>query len=567
MMRPAVPSEPPRGWSPKTRRYRALRWARIAVSVIVLATFITVLLLYAGISGETGRLLSQPVKIQFYALFLRTTAAAGWAAAAGLAGMLIVALAVGRIYCSTLCPLGTMQDGFLGISPWRRRRRFMNRPALRTAARFIVLAAALGFFVTGLSVLVVLIEPFSIAARSAVHIFRPLLNRSAVALSELGIISRYTEIPVSVIFASGTLLAGLTAGGVVISSFFKGRFFCNTVCPVGSILSLPSRVSLFKLSIDPDTCIECGRCEKMCKAECIDLSKKKIHYGDCVVCFVCASVCPVGAIGFTRRPRRGDRRAFTGSSRSADLGGGTSEEKGLTRGEFFSFLGRITAAAALFLFIRPARLFGIHFGGGTGEYPAAKAIPIAPPGAGNLERFVRQCTACHSCVAHCPEKVIIPSGLEYGIRGLAVPLLGFRYGYCEYECNVCTQVCPTGALRPLKLPEKKLTKIGTSRVIENRCIVFSEETACGACAEICPTAAVVMVPYRRNLTTPQVTDSICIGCGSCEHVCPVEGRKAIVVQGLTGQTVAEVREKVPESGLTESPDSTPGDSGGDEFAF
>ncbi|MFP4564818.1 MAG: 4Fe-4S binding protein, partial [Spirochaetia bacterium] len=128
MIQPAGSSRPPRGWPPKTRRYRALRWARIAVSTMVLTTFITVLLLYPGISGETGRLLSQPVKIQFYALLLRTTAAAGWAAGAGLGGMLIVALVVGRVYCSTLCPLGTMQDGFIGISPRRRRRRFMNRP-------------------------------------------------------------------------------------------------------------------------------------------------------------------------------------------------------------------------------------------------------------------------------------------------------------------------------------------------------------------------------------------------------------------------------------------------------
>jgi ferredoxin len=508
--------------------------------------------------------------------------------------MLVVALSAGRIYCSTLCPLGAMQDGAIGISPWRRRRRFMRRPVLRTGVRFVVLAAAIGFFAAGLSVLVVLIEPFSVAARSAVHLLGPLVQRTRVALSESGIISRYTDIPSAVFFASGTVLAGITAGGVVIASFFKGRFFCNTLCPVGSILSLPSRISLFRLSIDPDTCIKCGRCERMCKAECIDLSKKEIHYGDCVVCFVCASVCPVGAIGFTRReggrdrvavgaagekvfpkahravPRRGPDEARREENDGGDTAD-TSAGSGLTRGEFFSFLLRGAAAAALFLFIRPVRLFGIHFGGGTGEYTAAKAIPIAPPGAGNLERFVRQCTACHSCVAHCPEKVIIPSGLDYGLRGLGVPLLGFRHGYCEYECNVCTQVCPTGALRPLKLSDKKLTKLGTSRIIENRCIVFSEETACGACAEICPTAAVVMVPYRRNLTAPNVTDSICIGCGSCEHVCPVEGRKAIVVQGLTRQSTAEIRDKVPESELTEpaEPGETDGsaEDGGDEFAF
>mgnify|MGYP006291061423 FL=1 len=562
-----------------SRRYRGLRWARIAVSVVVLATFVTVLLLYPGIDGERGFLLSLPVKVQFYALFLRTTAAAGWAAAAGLAGMLAVALVAGRVYCSTLCPLGTVQDGAIGISPWRRRRRFMRRPGLRSAVRFTILAAALGLFAAGLSVLVVLIEPFSIAARSVVHFIGPLVTRTRTALSESGILPRYAEIPVTVLFASGTLLAGITAGGVAIASFFKGRFFCNTLCPVGSILSLPSRISLFRLSIDPGTCIECGRCERMCKTECIDLSKKELNYHDCVVCFVCASVCPAGAIQFTRRRRPGRRsdgaagpRSVPSSGadktdRAVELRGGAGPDEGVTRGEFFSLLARVTVAAVLFLIIKPARLFGVHFGNGTGEYPAAKAIPVAPPGAGSLERFVRQCTACHSCVAHCPEKVIIPSGLEYGIRGLGVPLLGFRHGFCEYECNVCTQVCPTGALRPLRLPDKKLTKIGTSRVIENRCIVFSEETACGACAEICPTAAVVMVPYRRNLTAPHVTDSICIGCGSCEHVCPVEGRKAIVVQGLTRQTIAEVRERVPESGLTEPFEPSGEEGEGDEFAF
>jgi ferredoxin len=119
------------------------------------------------------------------------------------------------------------------------------------------------------------------------------------------------------------------------------------------------------------------------------------------------------------------------------------------------------------------------------------------------------------------------------------PVLIPKTGYCEYNCNLCGQVCPTGAIMPLPLEEKKETKLGTAHFDKTRCIPWYYGENCTVCEEVCPlpdkaikireedSKTIDGQPYRVKL--PYVDEDLCIGCGKCVSECPVEGRKGIFV--------------------------------------
>jgi ferredoxin len=165
-----------------------------------------------------------------------------------------------------------------------------------------------------------------------------------------------------------------------------------------------------------------------------------------------------------------------------------------------------------------------------GTVPIFREHPVTPPGAVNQFRFNNYCTACHLCVSACPTQVLQPAYFMYGIKGILQPRMDYITSFCNFECNLCGEVCPTGAILPLPLPEKKLTQLGISRFVKENCIVYTRKTDCGACSEHCPTKAVKMVPFEGRLTIPEVTKEICIGCGACEHPCPTDP-KAIYIEG------------------------------------
>jgi ferredoxin len=162
--------------------------------------------------------------------------------------------------------------------------------------------------------------------------------------------------------------------------------------------------------------------------------------------------------------------------------------------------------------------------------------PIMPPGADNREHFNKHCTACQLCVTKCPMQVLKPAALQYGLPGIMQPHLTFStHVFCTYDCNICTTVCPTGALIPLPIEEKKVTQLGIATFRREKCVVYKDEKDCGACSEHCPTQAVHMIPYKNGLTIPEVTADICIGCGACESICPARPYQAIYVEGISTQ--------------------------------
>ena len=289
--------------------------------------------------------------------------------------------------------------------------------------------------------------------------------------------------------------------------------YCNFLCPTGSILSILSRKPLIRFQFN-EKCISCGICSRICKTGCINVKSRVVESSSCVVCFDCISACPKDAMEWGMKKR--------------------NQEIAQDRREF---LKKSVLGMGLFsgMMLSKSRLFGETV---AKSLPVFRKHPVTPPGSGNQKRFHSLCTACHACVSACPTKVIEPALFEYGLAGIAQPRLEFERSYCNYECVRCSQACPTGVLKSLSIPEKQKIQMGQVRLKIADCIVITKNQACGACAEHCPTGAVSMVPYRENLTKPEINDSYCVGCGACEHICPALPSKAIWVEGLEVHGIA-----------------------------
>ncbi|MGD9687601.1 MAG: 4Fe-4S dicluster domain-containing protein, partial [Desulfobacter sp.] len=158
------------------------------------------------------------------------------------------------------------------------------------------------------------------------------------------------------------------------------------------------------------------------------------------------------------------------------------------------------------------------------------------------------CTACHLCVSACPSRVLVPSVFSFGLSGIMQPQMDFDAGHCDYDCTVCSNICPSGAILPLTVEKKRLIQVGVAKFIKENCVVYTDNTNCGACSEHCPTKAVHMVPYLnaagRKLVIPEVDENICVGCGGCEHACPTKPFRAIYVDGnIEHKTARKPKEK------------------------
>ncbi|MBQ9337931.1 MAG: 4Fe-4S binding protein [Lentisphaeria bacterium] len=309
----------------------------------------------------------------------------------------------------------------------------------------------------------------------------------------------------------GRIFAVFTLGGliplivIVVLASWKKRIYCTTVCPVGTLLGLLAKNGLFKLAIK-DRCVKCRTCVKFCPTGCIDLEKGQIDNERCIRCMNCISRCPLGSIGFVL-PKKSETKPDV--SRRAFL---------VNSGVLIAGLAAGAALAKTGL-------------GKLAEY--AKRFKILPPGAGDAARFASKCTACQLCTANCPAKIIVPAP-----GGDGPVSLDLSKGFCRYDCNRCSQVCPTGAIRPLTLEVKRKTKIAEAKFDPRKCLVFQEGVKCGKCAEACPAKAVRL--RRTGAPFPVKTD-LCIGCGACQAACPAP-EKAMTVHEIEKQSLLEDKE-------------------------
>jgi ferredoxin-type protein NapF len=488
-----------------------LRKIRVFAAILVGLLFIAIFIDFRGLLPDG--LVNFVSKTQFLPSILRT-ARMGLLASLALVLLVALTLLTGRTYCSFLCPLGIMQDFFsrmgkkLKLSVKLKYRKPLN------VLRYILLALATVVFIGGSAFLLNLLDPYSIFGRVFSYLVQPVVilanNGLAIVLNHLDIYSVYqvkqtwVHWPI-LIWTLGFLVF------VAVLSIRRGRLYCNTVCPVGTLLGLISRFSIFKVRL-ADSCTSCGKCAKVCKSECIDPKSRQVDSTRCVACFNCLDVCKFDAISFGAGSAKLEKTRVKAVDRS--------------RRDLF----RKTLTSSALMTAAYARVKADPVKSNRGLTPLNREHHASPPGSESHQHFNATCTGCSLCVTACPNNVLQPALWEYGFSGMMQPFMDFNSGLCNYECTLCGEVCPTGAIFQLTVEQKKKTQIGVAHFIKNNCVVETHGTDCGACSEHCPTKAVNMVPHGR-LMIPEVDDAICVGCGACEYACPVAPFKAIYVDG------------------------------------
>ena len=478
--------------------------------------FLLITLLFLDFTGVIHLWFGWMAKIQLIPAILAVNIAV-------IIGLIVLTLLFGRIYCSVVCPLGVFQDGISNISGRRKgkKNRFHYSKA-KSWLRYSVLILFVAAFIAGISAVVSLLDPYGAYGRVASNFFTPVYrlgnNLLAMIAERADSYSFYsTEVWIKswITFA----IAAITLALVGILAWQHGRAYCNTICPVGTLLGLLSRFSLIKPIFDDDKCNGCGLCARNCKSSCIDSKTKTIDYSRCVTCFNCVETCKTKAMRY--RPLRSEKKKQV---QQID-----DDSEGFSRRNMLTLLGTVAVTSTI-------KAQQLHVDGGLAEIEDKKVpdrkTPVVPPGALSARNMKNHCTACQLCVSACPNNILIPSKK---LETFMQPEITFENGYCRPECVECSQVCPTGAIKPITTADKSAIAIGLAVWIKDNCIVNRDEIQCNNCQRHCPTGAITLVArdpgYSDSLKIPTIDKELCIGCGACENLCPARPFSAIYVEG------------------------------------
>jgi len=488
-----------------------LKGIRVVVSVVIFALITFYFLDFGGLLPESFHRLTE---IQLIPAIL-----AGSFIIVGI--LLLLTFLLGRVYCSSICPMGVFQDIISWISKRAvKKKRYTYSPA-KNILRWAVLVISIITFIIGFPFVLGLIDPYSAYGRMITNVFRPVyMAGNNILESIFTSFGNYTfyKVEIFIMSVSSFIVGIITFFGIGFLAWKYGRTYCNTLCPVGTLLGFISKYSLFKIRIDEDNCNGCGLCAMKCKASCIDSKNHVVDNSRCINCFNCLSSCKKKALSYSLPSKK---KIVTETS-----------TEGVSRRQFL--ITGITSAVTI-----PAVMAQEKINDLTGQSKYLPKNPISPPGSISAEHLLDHCTSCHLCIAKCPTNILKPAFLEYGIGGIMQPRMYFEKGFCNYDCTICADVCPNNALRPLTMEEKHRVQMGQVVFHEDICVVHTNGTNCGACAEHCPTQAVTMIPYKDGLTIPFIKPEICVGCGGCEFICPVRPYRAIYVEGNVVHKEAE----------------------------
>ena len=500
-----------------------LRKIRIVLAAVF---FLGVTLLFLDFTGTIHAWLGWMAKIQF----LPAALAANFIV---IAGLVILTLLFGRVYCSVICPLGVMQD----IISWTRGRlkkknrfRFAYSPA-NNWLRYGMLILFITALIVGVHSLVALLAPYSAYGRIASNLLAPVWqwgNNLLAGWAERAESYSFYTVDVWIKSLPTFIIAIATFIIIFILAWTKGRTWCNTVCPVGTTLGFLSRFSIFAPVIDTEKCRNCGLCGKQCKSSCINMKEHKIDYSRCVACMDCIDTCKEGAIHFALRyPVKPGmtKESHCHFDRDKRVEKATDQ----SRRQFLTTSALVITATAL-------KAQDMKVDGGLADVSnpmqPCRRTPLVPAGSESLKNFSSHCTGCQLCVSVCPNQVLRPST---DLETLMQPEMSYERGYCRPECNKCSQVCPAGAIRPITKEEKSSIQIGHAVVNLKACVVNTDDVKCGNCARHCPVGAIRMVrkdpDNPDSLMIPTVNEERCIGCGACENLCPARPLAAIHVEG------------------------------------
>lgn len=433
--------------------------------------------------------------------------------------LVIVALTLvfGRVFCSWICPLGTLID-IAGRFIKPVKRLGISLKQVKYWLLTITLVSALfgvqmiGFF-----------DPFSLLVRSMVFsidtgfnylvalVFDSIYAHAPEGVSNLTEpvydLLKATVLPYRQSFFYLSILSFIILATIFILERFSKRFWCKNLCPLGALLALISTFAIFRRK-PVKVCRHCQMCDEHCRMDAFD-TKGQFRFQECNLCMDCLEFCPDQLPVFQFAwPQK---RPILNMDRRQWLVAGAA-------GLAFPVLSRTSALSK-----------------------TEDDLLIRPPGSGDELDFLATCVRCGECLKVCIKNALQPLFLEQGVEGMFTPVLVPRIGYCEFNCTLCTQVCPTGALDVLTQAEKHAYVLGKAYFDKDKCLVFADKKACIVCEEHCPVHnkaikfnRVETVDFKGRpivLKEPYVDKDLCIGCGICEHVCPVEGVAAIRVAG------------------------------------
>lgn len=488
-----------------------LRKIRITFAALFL---LLITLLFLDFTGTVHVWFGWMAKVQFLPAVLALNAGV-------VILLLLLTFVFGRIYCSVICPLGVFQDIVSGLSGRRKKGkyRFSYSPAL-SWLRYTMLGVLIIALLAGLGSLVALLAPYSAYGRMVQNLLAPLWqwgNNLLAYVAERADSYAFYETEVWLKSLSTFLMAVGTFIILGVLAWRNGRTYCNTICPVGTVLGLLSRFSWFRPVIDVNKCNNCTLCSRKCKAACINPQEHRIDYSRCVMCFDCIDTCKHNAISYRFRREKKAADDNTHPSTTPD------------RRRFLSGVGLLLTASAV-------KAQEKKVDGGLAVILDKKipdrATPIVPPGAQGLRNMATHCTGCQLCVSVCPTGVLRPSEK---LKTLMQPEMSYERGYCRPECTKCSDVCPTKAILPVTVADKSAIQIGHAVWVKANCIPLTDDVNCDNCARHCPTKAITMVlsdpakPDSRKI--PAINVERCIGCGACENLCPARPFSAIYVEG------------------------------------
>lgn len=476
-------------------------------------------------------------------------AAKSWMVSLWAVGIILaVCVFIPRGFCGYLCPLGTLID----LCDWAVTGR-VKRFRLPDNGWWVHLKY---YFLFG-----ILVAGFCGVLLSRFFSAIPILTRGLLfmlAPLQLGFMRGWHQVPPMNLGQAISIVLFL---GVLGLGFFRSRFWCKYVCPSGAVFSLGNLFRVSERKVE-DTCIHCNKCVEICPFDAIkpDFTTRVT---DCTLCQTCGGVCPTHAIKFVERSNRFALK-LENDPPTHEHSFGNSLAKvasflGLRR---FPPLHPFRRIAKLNLFNAPldsmiakpiarrsfvASSVGMMagFAGGIGFAAATKTMgarldnsarsqPVRPPGSVPEKEFLELCIRCGECFKVCPNSVLQPLGFQQGLEGLWTPHVAADWAGCEPSCNACGQACPTGAIRPLPLEEKKAARMGLAVVNEKTCLPWTGNEACQLCVDECAAAGYDAIEFIRvhsapdesgkslaglGFLAPKVDPLKCVGCGLCQMRC------------------------------------------------
>lgn len=495
-----------------------LRKIRLTLAVLF---FLTVTALFLDFTGTVHTWLGWTAKIQFLPALLALNVGV-------FVLLILLTLLVGRVYCSVICPLGVFQDIVSWINGRRKKKkfRFAYSPEVKWL-RYGVLGLFIIALIAGVGSFVALLAPYSSYGRIATNLFAPIYrwgNNLLAYFAERADSYAFYETEVWMKSLPTFIIAAVTFLVLIVLAWRNGRTYCNTICPVGTVLGFFSRFSLFRPVLDAQKCKNCSLCSRRCKAACIDYKNHRIDYSRCVACMDCIEVCKHDALHLQYQLKKRKKQTAENPMQSVSI-----EQIDAARRSF------LTATAVLattsLLKAQEKKVDGGLAVIEDKQIPV-RATPIVPAGAWSARNFASHCTACQLCVSVCPNDVLRPST---NLTKLMQPEISYERGYCRPECTRCSDVCPAGAILPITVAEKSSTRIGHAVWVKKNCIPMTDGVECGNCARHCPSGAILMVLADaddiNSIKIPAVNAQRCIGCGACENLCPSRPFSAIYVEG------------------------------------